>query len=210
MNKFSKAIIVLAIIGIVGYAATSFAGWGRGGGNCYGQGSGWAQRGSGPAGYQGNLSDDQIDKLNNERQAFFEGTRELRENLYQKELELRSELAKKDPDAKKAVPGLWQGRSRNASRLRHGSGLRHGPRVPGPGRRLLELRRISDCGFRIVDWNKSNRIKLTIKIRNPEFPIRNRNTPLLQHSQKIRILTQNHPKSLGIYNDTILQYETAC
>jgi Spy/CpxP family protein refolding chaperone len=103
MNKFSKAIIVLAIIGIVGYAATSFAGWGRGGGNCYGQGSGWAQRGSGPAGYQGNLSDDQIDKLNNERQAFFEGTRELRENLYQKELELRSELAKKDPDAKKAV-----------------------------------------------------------------------------------------------------------
>lgn len=103
MNKFSKAIIVLAIIGIVGYAATSFAGWGRGGGNCRGQGSGWAQRESGPAGYQGDLSDDQIDKLNNERQAFFEDTRELRENLYQKELELRSELARKDPDAKKAV-----------------------------------------------------------------------------------------------------------
>jgi Spy/CpxP family protein refolding chaperone len=103
MNKFSKAIIVLAIMGIVGYATTSFAGWGRGGGNCWGQGSGWAQRGSGPAGYQSNLSDDQIDKLNNERQAFFEDTRELRENLYQKELELRSELAKKDPDVKKAV-----------------------------------------------------------------------------------------------------------
>jgi len=95
MNKFSKAIIVLAIFGIVGYAATSFAGWG--------QGSGRTQRGFGPAGYQGNLNDDQIDKLNNERQAFFEDTRELRENLYQKELELRSELAKKDPDAKKAV-----------------------------------------------------------------------------------------------------------
>ena len=104
MNKFSKAIIVLAIMGIVGYAATAFAGWGRGGGgNHWGQGSGWAQRGSGPADYQSNLSDDQIDKLNNERQAFFEDTRELRENLYQKELELRSELAKKDPDAKKAV-----------------------------------------------------------------------------------------------------------
>jgi len=103
MNKFSKAIIVLAIIGIVGYAATSFAGWGRGGGNCWGQGSGWAQRGSGPAGYQSELSDEDLDKLNQERQAFFEDTRELRENLYQKELELRSELAKKDPDAKKAV-----------------------------------------------------------------------------------------------------------
>lgn len=104
MNNFSKAVIVVATIGIVGYAATSFAGWGRGGGGyCQGQGSGWAQRGSGPAGYQSNLSDDQIDKLNNERQAFFEDTREPRENLYQKELELRSELAKKDPDAKKAV-----------------------------------------------------------------------------------------------------------
>ncbi len=103
MNKFSKAIIVLAIIGIVGYAATSFAGWGRGGGNCWGQGSGWAQRGSGPAGYQSELSDEDLDKLNQERQAFFEDTRGLRENLHQKELELRSELAKQDPDANKAA-----------------------------------------------------------------------------------------------------------
>ena len=104
MNNFAKAVIVVAIIGIVGFAATSFAGWGRGGGgNCWGQGSGWAQRGSGPTGYQSNLSDDEIDKLNNDRQAFFEDTRELRGKLYQKELELRSELAKKDPDAKKAA-----------------------------------------------------------------------------------------------------------
>src|SRR5210317_924413 len=103
MNNFAKAVTVVAIVGVVGYAATSFAGWGRGGGNCWGQGSGWAQRGSGPAGYQDNLSDEEIDKFNQERQAFFEDTSELRENLYQKELELRSELAKKDPDAKKAV-----------------------------------------------------------------------------------------------------------
>jgi len=104
MNNFSKTVIVVAIIGIVGFAATSFAGWGRGGGGyCRGQGAGWAQKGSGPAGYQSNLSDEDLDKLNKERQAFFEDTRELRENLYQKELELRSELAKKDPDAKKAV-----------------------------------------------------------------------------------------------------------
>ncbi len=67
------------------------------------RGSGWAQRGSGPAGYQGNLSDEDLDKLNKQRQAFFEGTRELRKNLHQKRLELRSELAKKDPDAKKAA-----------------------------------------------------------------------------------------------------------
>ena len=104
MNNFGKAVTVLAIIGIVGFAATSFAGWGRGGGgNCWGQGGGWAQRGSGPCGYQDNLSDEQITRLDNERQAFFEETRDLRDNLYQKELELRSELAKKDPDAQKAA-----------------------------------------------------------------------------------------------------------
>ena len=104
MNKLSKAIILVAIVGIVGFAATSFAGWGRGGGGyCRGQGGGGGQRWSGPAGYQNNLSDEEIDKLNQQRQTFFEDTREIRENLYQKELELRSEMAKKDPDAKKAV-----------------------------------------------------------------------------------------------------------
>jgi hypothetical protein len=44
-----------------------------------------------------------ISKLNKDRQAFIEETSDLRETLYQKELELRAELAKKDPDAKKAV-----------------------------------------------------------------------------------------------------------
>ena len=29
MKHFSKAIVVLAIVGVVGFAATSFAGWGR-------------------------------------------------------------------------------------------------------------------------------------------------------------------------------------
>ena len=106
MNKLGKIIVVAAIVGIVGFAATSFAGWGRGGGggdNCWGQGGGYGQRGSAAPGYQGNLSDQDIDKLNSERQAFFEDTRELRENRYQKELELRSEMAKQDPDVNKAV-----------------------------------------------------------------------------------------------------------
>ena len=48
MNNFAKALTVVAIAGIVGFAATSFAGWGRGGGNCQGQGSGWGQRGAAP------------------------------------------------------------------------------------------------------------------------------------------------------------------
>jgi zinc resistance-associated protein len=104
MNNFAKITVAAAIVGIVGFAATSFAGWGRGGGGyCWGQGAGWGQRGSAAPGYQGNLNDQDIDKLNKERQTFFEDTRELREKVYQKELELRSEMAKQDPDVNKAV-----------------------------------------------------------------------------------------------------------
>ena len=105
MKNLTKAIIVLTVIGVVGFAATSFAGWGRGGGGgyCRGQGSGWAQRGFGPAGYQGNLSDEAIDKLNRERQAFFEATTDLRSEINAKDLELRAELAQKDTDKEKAA-----------------------------------------------------------------------------------------------------------
>jgi len=103
MNNFAKTVTILAIAGIVGFAATSFAGWGRGGGgNCRGQGSGWGQREFAPSDCRDNLSDEQMTRLDEKRRAFFEETRNLRENLYQKELELRSELAKADPDAQKA------------------------------------------------------------------------------------------------------------
>ena len=105
MNKLGKIIVVVAIVGIAGYAATSFAGWGRGGAVVTAgvRAADMASEGSAAPGNQGNLSDQDIDKLQKERQAFFEDTRELRENLYQKELELRSEMAKQDPDVNKAV-----------------------------------------------------------------------------------------------------------
>jgi hypothetical protein len=51
----------------------------------------------------GNLSDEEVKALQKERNDFFEATQDLRQNLYQKNLELKSELAKKDPDAKKAA-----------------------------------------------------------------------------------------------------------
>ena len=112
-SNFGKVIVGVAIVAIVGFAATSFAGWGRGGGraggSCWGQGSGFGPgAGMGPRGYgapsnQGSLSEEQIDKLNKERQAFIEETRTVRDGLYQKQLELRSELAKTDPDVQKAT-----------------------------------------------------------------------------------------------------------
>ena len=111
-NKTGKIFMVLAIVAVLGIAVTSFAGWGRGHwgygnhmGSGYGMHRGWADgpRGYGGPGYQSDLNDEDLAKLNKERQVFFEATSELREKLYQKELELRSELAKKAPDAKKAV-----------------------------------------------------------------------------------------------------------
>ena len=103
-NNSSKVLLVLAIVGILAFGAYAFADWGMG----YGHG-GWGHHGpgrhrgwSGNQGYQGNLTDEQTTKLNKERQAFFEETGNLRENLYQKELELRSEQAKEDPDDQKA------------------------------------------------------------------------------------------------------------
>jgi len=111
-NKTGKIFMVLTIVAVFAIAATSFAGWGRGYGGGgyhmgpgYGMHRGWGQGpgGYGDQGYQSDLSDEDTAKLDQERQAFFEATSDLRENLYQKELELRSELAKPEPDAKKAA-----------------------------------------------------------------------------------------------------------
>ncbi len=111
-NKAGKIFMVLAIVAVLAIAVTSFAGWGGGHmgygyhmGPGYGMHRGWAEgpRGDGGPGYQSNLSDEDLAKLEKERQAYFEATSDLREKLYQKELELRSELAKSEPDAKKAA-----------------------------------------------------------------------------------------------------------
>lgn len=50
-----------------------------------------------------NLSEVETKKLEEERTAFFEATKDLRREAYQKRLELASEMAKKDPDATRAA-----------------------------------------------------------------------------------------------------------
>src|SRR5512143_2163602 len=96
-------LLVLAIVGFIGFSATSYADWGRGGGGCPMAGGGQGARGFAGPGYGGDLTDEEIAALQKERNAFLEQTRELRENLYQKHLELRAELAKQNPDPKKAA-----------------------------------------------------------------------------------------------------------
>jgi Spy/CpxP family protein refolding chaperone len=110
MNRTNliKKIGFVTIIAFVGFSAQALADQGMG----YGQHHGWGQHMHGwhHGGYSGpgfgnwaNLTKEDAQKLEKERVAFFESTEDIRSNLYQKGLELRSELAKKTPDAKKAA-----------------------------------------------------------------------------------------------------------
>ena len=99
-------IAVVTALAILGLGAYAFAGRGQGYGGC----PGWGGRGGGlyqgGSGGQGNLpndlSDEQLKAIETERLAFRKATEDLRNELFTKELELRSELANKDPDVKKA------------------------------------------------------------------------------------------------------------
>ncbi len=52
--------------------------------------------------YRAGLNDEDIKALGEERSAFLKATDSIRQNLYSKELELRSELYKESPDVSKA------------------------------------------------------------------------------------------------------------
>ena len=49
-------------------------------------------------GYNNYLNDETIKKLNAEQEAFIKATQDLRQTIYEKELYLKAELVKKDPD----------------------------------------------------------------------------------------------------------------
>ena len=49
-------------------------------------------------GYNRDLSDETIRKLNREQEAFIKATEDLRQSIYEKGLYLKAELAKEDPD----------------------------------------------------------------------------------------------------------------
>ena len=105
MNKKYRnlKIVLIAVIAILFSGIYASADWGRGYGHHRGmhQDQGRHHRGSGGPGCGAfdNLSEDEIKKLDAERTAFFEATKGLRRKIYQKRLELASELAKENPDA---------------------------------------------------------------------------------------------------------------
>lgn len=104
-----KKVFLIALFALVGFSAQAIAERGMG----YGPYPGWGHHpmhawhhggDEGPGfGYWGDLSKEDIQKLEKERASFFEGTKNLRAKIYQKRLELKSELAKENRDAKKAA-----------------------------------------------------------------------------------------------------------
>jgi Spy/CpxP family protein refolding chaperone len=124
-QKRTRALVILTVLTIVGFGAYAYADWGMGyghrmgmhgrsgmgmnGGANMGYGCpGW--NGGGPGwqgtygpGYRGNLAPDQIKALDEARSAFFKETESIRQDLYAKNLELRSALAKPNPDTRKAA-----------------------------------------------------------------------------------------------------------
>jgi len=98
-------LVILAIAAVVVLSVTAYAGrgmgYGPGGGQCQGiRGGGY---GPGSGYMMGNIGEDEAKKLNDARDEFFKATEDLRQDIYAKEMELNSELAKKNIDAEKAA-----------------------------------------------------------------------------------------------------------
>ncbi|MBU1163383.1 MAG: periplasmic heavy metal sensor [Proteobacteria bacterium] len=96
LNNF---VIVLTIVTILGFGTNAFAQQGAGycRNVCLNQDAGQKDNCG-----MNNLSEEQIKAINEQRKAFFDATEDLRQKIYEKETELTSVLAKKEPDAEKA------------------------------------------------------------------------------------------------------------
>ena len=101
-----KLIIGLTVAAVIGIGTYAFGHMG-GGDGYYGRMHGGPMMHQGYYGEPGNdyrtdLKDEDIKALDEERIAFLKATDSVRQNLYSKELELRSELYKENPDVSKA------------------------------------------------------------------------------------------------------------
>lgn len=104
-KRIGMVLGVLALVAVLGATVAAFAagpGYGPRGGMMRGGGAWDCPRGFGP-GTGGDLTDEEAAALQKERREFFEQTRELRDKAYQKRLELKSEIAKPEPDGRKAA-----------------------------------------------------------------------------------------------------------
>lgn len=106
----TKILTAVSLVAVLALASYAFAGWGhRGYGprhgdmmGYYGPGGAEGGRSGYGRGYGADVTQEQIEKMEAQRRAFFEETEPLRQQLYEKNSALRSELAKENPDDKAA------------------------------------------------------------------------------------------------------------
>jgi zinc resistance-associated protein len=106
-NTMRTALISLIAVGLISLGTAAFAGQGMGARDDDGANGGYGRYHQGvdcPYGNpSANLTPELRRQLDTERQAFFDATKIQRQDLYAKRLELRAEIAKRDPDMKKAA-----------------------------------------------------------------------------------------------------------
>jgi hypothetical protein len=94
---------VIAALAILGIATAAFSGWGKGYGRM-GRGGCGGFKGAGcdyalSRANTADMSEETLEALDKERTAFLEATESIRQDLYTKDLALRTELNKDAPDA---------------------------------------------------------------------------------------------------------------
>ncbi len=121
-NNFTRKIIaVLAVVALVGFGSYAFADWDGGYGHRgyghYGYGMDYGHHGYGMGhghrgyrddyrsdrDYEGDLTRDKLRQLDEAHEAFYKDTEKLRDNIYDKEVDLSRELAGENPDKQKAA-----------------------------------------------------------------------------------------------------------
>lgn len=94
----------LVAVAVIIAGANAFAGKGQASRNdgqgCDGYGQNYHDNGCGPGAQNPNLTPEQREQMKTERQAFFNATRQSRQDLYAKRLALKAEIAKSEPDMK--------------------------------------------------------------------------------------------------------------
>lgn len=97
-HTFATYTTVLAAASLIAFSGSALAGPGMGMGMGAGHAGHGGMKGGMRGGWMANLSQEQIAQLDAERQAFWTATADLRQQIRQKNLEQRAELAKKEPD----------------------------------------------------------------------------------------------------------------
>ena len=98
-NTLRNIIIAIVLVTLIIFSINAFAHSGMGWGH---HGSGWYHQDGYHPGNTGRMTQEEYDQLEQKREEFFRGTQSIRDNLYEKGLELENELAKPEPDAGKA------------------------------------------------------------------------------------------------------------